>query len=102
MVADSTPGWALTHSRISFPSATFAPVKPKIVPFCESEAWNTTLPIGNVVFQASDSQNGSIFGFTGANVAEGNEMLELVRAQPGDECATMNMAEKGLDACDGL
>src|SRR5207247_4157409 len=28
--------------------------------------------IGNVVFQASDSQNGSIFGFTGANVAEGN------------------------------
>jgi len=58
--------------------------------------------IGNVVFQASDSQNGSIFGFTGANVAEGNEILEWVRAQPGVESATMNIAEKVVHAFDWL
>ncbi len=39
--------------------------------------------IGDVVFRASDSQNGSVFGFTGANVAQGNDILEWVKQQPG-------------------
>jgi len=61
-----------------------------------------TSKIGNVVFRASDSQNGSIFGFTGANVAEGNEILEWVKDQPGVESATMNIAEKVVHAFDWL
>lgn len=49
--------------------------------------------IGNVIFRASDSQNSSVFGFTGANVAEGNEILEWVRLQPGVNSASMTITE---------
>jgi len=49
--------------------------------------------IGNVVFRASDSENGSVFGFTGANVAEGSDILEWVKQQPGVKSASMTIAE---------
>jgi DNA-binding Lrp family transcriptional regulator len=39
--------------------------------------------IGTIVFRASDMENSSIFGFTGANVAEGNEVFEWLGKQPG-------------------
>src|SRR5207247_4335080 len=50
--------------------------------------------IGNVVFRASDSENGSVFGFTGANVAEGSDILEWVKQQPGVKSASMTIAER--------
>jgi hypothetical protein len=50
--------------------------------------------IGNVIFRASDSQNGWVFGFTGANVAEGNDILEWVKQQPGVNSASMTIAER--------
>jgi DNA-binding Lrp family transcriptional regulator len=58
--------------------------------------------IGNLVFQASDSKNWSIFGFTGANVAEGSEILEWVKGQSGVESASLNIAEKVVHAFDWL
>jgi DNA-binding Lrp family transcriptional regulator len=50
--------------------------------------------IGNLVFSAADSRNGSIFGFTGRNVAEGNEILRWVKEQPGVKSARMNIVEE--------
>src|SRR3989454_12341582 len=50
--------------------------------------------IGNVVFRASDLENGSVFGFTGANVAEGSDVLEWVKQQPGVKSASMTIAER--------
>src|SRR5207245_9570431 len=50
--------------------------------------------IGNVVFRASDSQDGSVFGFTGDNVDEGNDLLEWVKQQPGVISASMTIAER--------
>jgi DNA-binding Lrp family transcriptional regulator len=49
--------------------------------------------IGDVVFRASDSQNGSVFGFTSANVAQGNDILEWVKQQLGVRSVTMTIAE---------
>jgi DNA-binding Lrp family transcriptional regulator len=58
--------------------------------------------IGNLVFRASDSQNGSVFGFTGANVAEGNEILEWVRNQPPVKSADLTITEKVVQVFDWL
>lgn len=58
--------------------------------------------IPNLVFRASDSQNGSIFGFTGANVAEGNEILEWVRKQPGVSSADLTIIERVVHIFDWL
>ena len=58
--------------------------------------------IGHVVFRASDSQNGSVFGFTGANVAEGNDILEWVRQQPGVRSATMTIVERVVQVFDWI
>ena len=58
--------------------------------------------IGNLVFRASDSQNGSVFGFTGANVAEGNEILEWVRKQPQVKSADLTITEKVVQVFDWL
>lgn len=58
--------------------------------------------IGNVIFRASDSQNASIFGFTGANVAEGNDILEWVKEQPGVRSATMTIAERVVQVFDWI
>jgi len=58
--------------------------------------------VGNLVFRASDLQNGSVFGFTGANVAEGNEILEWVRTQPGVNSAHMTITEKVVQVFDWL
>jgi DNA-binding Lrp family transcriptional regulator len=58
--------------------------------------------IGNVIFRASDSQNGSVFGFTGANVAEGNDILEWVKQQPGVNSASMTIAERVVQVFDWI
>jgi DNA-binding Lrp family transcriptional regulator len=58
--------------------------------------------IGNVIFRASDSQNGSVFGFTGANVAEGNDILEWVKQQPGVDSASMTIAERVVQVFDWI
>ncbi|MBO0888629.1 Lrp/AsnC family transcriptional regulator [Candidatus Bathyarchaeota archaeon] len=58
--------------------------------------------IGGVVFKASDSQNGSVFGFTGANVAEGNDILVWVKQQPGVMSATMTIAERVVHVFDWI
>jgi DNA-binding Lrp family transcriptional regulator len=58
--------------------------------------------IGNVIFRASDSQNSSVFGFTGANVAEGNDILEWVRKQPGVRSANMTIAERVVQVFDWI
>src|SRR2546427_1314905 len=58
--------------------------------------------IGNVIFRASDSQNGSVFGFTGANVAEGNDILEWAKQQPGVKSASMTIAERVVQVFDWI
>src|SRR5467141_2426306 len=58
--------------------------------------------IGNVIFRASDSQNGSVFGFTGANVAEGNDILEWVKQQRGVNSASMTIAERVVQVFDWI
>ena len=61
---------------------------------------STVSKIGDVIFRASDSQNGSVFGFTGANVAEGNDVLEWVKHQPGVSSASMTIAERVVQVFD--
>jgi DNA-binding Lrp family transcriptional regulator len=58
--------------------------------------------IGNVIFRASDSENGSVFGFTGANVAQGNDILEWVKQQPGVRSVTMTIAERVVQVFDWI
>jgi DNA-binding Lrp family transcriptional regulator len=58
--------------------------------------------IGSVIFRASNSQNGSVFGFTGANVAEGNDILEWVTQQPGVISASMSIAERVVQVFDWI
>ncbi len=58
--------------------------------------------IGNVVFRASDSENGSVFGFTGANVAEGSDILEWVKQQPGVKSGSMTIAERVVQVFDWI
>ena len=58
--------------------------------------------IGGVVFTASDLQNSSVFGFTGANVAQGNDVLEWVKQQPGVTSATMTIAERVVQVFDWI
>jgi DNA-binding Lrp family transcriptional regulator len=58
--------------------------------------------IADLVFRASDSKDWSIFGFTGANVAEGNEVLEWVSEQPGVISAEMRITENVVQVFDWL
>ncbi|MDA4112888.1 MAG: AsnC family transcriptional regulator [Thaumarchaeota archaeon] len=58
--------------------------------------------IDNLVFRASYSTNGSIFGFNGANVAEGSAILKWVRRQEGVTSARMNIAEEVVQAFEWL
>jgi hypothetical protein len=58
--------------------------------------------IDNLVFSAADSRNGSIFGFTGRNVAGGNEILRWVKQQPGVRSARMNIVEEVVYVFDWL
>jgi DNA-binding Lrp family transcriptional regulator len=58
--------------------------------------------IGNVIFRASDSQNSSVFGFTGANIAEGNDILEWVSQQPGVKSASMAITERVVQVFDWI
>jgi hypothetical protein len=50
------------------------------------------------VFTASDARNSSIFGFTSANIAEGNEILSWVKQQNGIRTARLNIIEKVVHA----
>jgi len=54
--------------------------------------------IDNLVFTASDARNSSIFGFTSANIAEGNEILSWVKQQKGIRTARLNIIEKVVHA----
>jgi DNA-binding Lrp family transcriptional regulator len=58
--------------------------------------------IGDVIFRASDSENGSVFGFTGANVAEGSDILEWVQQQPAVKSASMTIAERVVQVFDWI
>jgi DNA-binding Lrp family transcriptional regulator len=58
--------------------------------------------IDNLVFTASDSRNGSIFGFTGANVAEGNEILNWINQQKSVRSARLNIVERVFHVYDWL
>jgi DNA-binding Lrp family transcriptional regulator len=58
--------------------------------------------IDNVVFRAAYSTNGLIFGFTGANVAEGSKILQWVKRQEGVSSARMNIMEEAVCAFDWL
>jgi DNA-binding Lrp family transcriptional regulator len=58
--------------------------------------------IGNLVFRANASTSGSIFGFTGANVAEGNEMLKWVRQLDGVKTADIYISEEVIHVFDWL
>lgn len=58
--------------------------------------------IGTVIFRASDTQNGSVFGFTGANIAEGSDILEWVKQQPGVTSASMTIAERVIHVFDWI
>jgi DNA-binding Lrp family transcriptional regulator len=58
--------------------------------------------IDDLVFRATYSTNGLIFGFTGANVAEGTEILQWVKRQDGVSSARMNITEEVVHAFDWL
>jgi DNA-binding Lrp family transcriptional regulator len=58
--------------------------------------------IDNLVFRADNSKNGLIFGFTSANVAEGNDLLNWVKAQAGVKVARLNIVEKIIHVYDWL
>lgn len=61
-----------------------------------------TARIDNLVFRAFDSKGGLIFGFTGANVAEGNEILNWVKQQPSVKSAKINIVERIVHVYDWL
>ncbi len=56
----------------------------------------------NLVFRAAASKNGSIFGFTGSNIAEGNELLKWVRQLNGIKSARLYISEEVLHVFDWL
>jgi DNA-binding Lrp family transcriptional regulator len=58
--------------------------------------------IEDLVFRATYSTNGLIYGFTGANVAEGTEILKWVKLQDGVSSARMNITEEVVHAFDWL
>ncbi len=58
--------------------------------------------INNLVFRASASKNDLIFGFNGANVSVGNEILKWVKKLPGVTNAKMNIVEQVIHAYDWL
>ncbi len=58
--------------------------------------------IGNLVFRASVAETGSIFGFTGANVADGNEVLKWVKKLPGVRTARLSIVEEVVHVFDWL
>lgn len=58
--------------------------------------------IHNLVFRASFPKGGSIFGFTGSNIAEGNELLKWVKKQRGVKSARIYISEEVLHVYDWL
>jgi DNA-binding Lrp family transcriptional regulator len=53
-----------------------------------------TSKISNLVFTASSSKDGSIFGFTGSNISEGNDLLKWVRQLNHVKSAQLNISEE--------
>lgn len=58
--------------------------------------------IDNLVFRASDSKNGLIFGFTAPNITEGNEILKWIKHQPGVKSVRMNIVEQVVHVFDWI
>ena len=61
-----------------------------------------TSRIENLVFRATDSSDTLIFGFSGKNVAEGKELLDWLRKQPGVKSARINIVEEVVYAFEWL
>ena len=58
--------------------------------------------IGNLVFRANASETGSIFGFNGANIAEGSEIVKWVRQLDGVKAAKIYISEEVIHVFDWL
>lgn len=58
--------------------------------------------IGRVIFRASDSGSGLIFGFNGKNVSEGSELERWLEQQPHILSARMNIVESVVYTFDWL
>ena len=58
--------------------------------------------IGRVIFRASDSGSGLIFGFNGRNVSEGSDLERWLEQQPHILSARINMVESVVYAFDWL
>ncbi len=58
--------------------------------------------IGDIIFRANDSRSGLIFGFAAANIAQGNDILEWVKQQPGVRFASLTMVERIVQAFDWI
>jgi DNA-binding Lrp family transcriptional regulator len=58
--------------------------------------------IPNLIFKASFPKGGSIFGFTGSNIAEGNELLKWAKKHRGVKSARIYISEEVLHVYDWL
>ncbi len=56
--------------------------------------------IPNLVFRASAAENDLIFGFNGSNIAEGSEILKLVKKLPEVRSAKLNIVENVVQVYD--
>lgn len=58
--------------------------------------------IPNLVFRASAAKNDLIFGFNGTNIAEGSEILKLVKKVPEVKSAKLNIVENVVHVYDWI
>lgn len=49
--------------------------------------------VENLAFRSTDSKTFSIYGFTGANINEGEEITKWIKQQPGVKSVSMNIVE---------
>ncbi|MHB8566438.1 MAG: AsnC family transcriptional regulator [Nitrososphaerales archaeon] len=64
------------------------------------EAVSSKIP--NLVFRASAAKNDLIFGFNGTNIAEGSEILKLVKKIPEVKSAKLNIVENVVHVYDWI
>ena len=65
-----------------------------------NEAVSSKIP--NLVFRASAAKNDLIFGFNGTNIAEGSEILKLVKKVPEVKSAKLNIVENVVHVYDWI
>jgi DNA-binding Lrp family transcriptional regulator len=58
--------------------------------------------IENLIFSAADSSNNLIFGFTGKNVSEGEELQDWLEKQPGVRSARVSIVDRVIYVSDWL